>query len=156
MQAAVESNHPIGKLTLESSTTTVGACSYTIDWSYDSSGRPTATTASESNAGAAGSCSHPETFLFTDWDSSGRPTTGTFSSAIGCTAPTTRSYDDANRTITYVYSQCSSGTSTLVAETVVTTYNANGLVESSTTALGNGATKYTTTDTYAATTQICD
>jgi hypothetical protein len=156
MEAAVESNHPIGKITLASSTTTTGACAYTIDWTYDSSGRPTSSHLGDGSAGDAGSCPHPETFEFTAWDAAGRPTAGTLSSTLsGCTATTTRSYDDTNRTVTAVYSACT-GTPPLAAETVVTTYDANGLVIMSSLMAGSGLSLNPTTYMIASTAQICD
>jgi hypothetical protein len=155
MDAAVDSGQPIGRLTLSHLAYAAGACSYSIDWSYDSLGRPLSSQASIA-PGNASTCPVPETVAFSAWDLSGRPTTGTyFNPRIGCTATTTRAYDDANHSITFTNSGCTSGSARLAPNTTVDTYNSDGIAVSATVVSPMGQTLETVTYAILATSQIC-
>jgi hypothetical protein len=150
IDAAVRDNQPIGFATRASDTIVLTSdCSVVHDYVYDSSDRLTATEASTTGD----SCGGPS-IAYDAWDEEGRPTHGTTNGVgvLDCMGQNLQfSYDDATLSVTAAYS----GGTDCRDETIGITYDADGIVVSTSYSIDGGATAVVSTFTTAGRAEIC-
>jgi hypothetical protein len=149
LDAALATNHPVGKFTFSQSSTTSASCIFTHFVSYDDLGRPLSQIATASPTTSCGTYN----LTYTAWEGAGRPTQATRSgggAAANCVEqPVTWSYDDSARTVTFNAAAAAGCTES----TTVSAYDANSLLVSSTVTSASGT--QASTDTILSTDQIC-